>query len=387
MVSTQPSSALDRGRLQYLRDTIADDVKRRLYYGGVIAVARHGHIGLLEAVGAADPEGRQPLKTDSVFSLFSVTKALTNVLVFRAIELGQFALTTRVSEVIPEFSGGLRAQITVMHLLTHSSGLPSVYSPKPGMYIDRLDEIIAAICENVHAVDPPGNRVDYSPMSNHALLGEMVRRRDPKGRPFARIMTEEIFERLGMKDTSMGLRADLRARHVRPDFRGNNAIQHLGHSDLGPNGAFEEEHADMPWVGVASSVPDMFRFAEMLRRGGELDGTRLVSPQILRMSRRNWTGEKPNELYKGLAYRLGWEPFPAYIGLGFTLRGPSICHTLFGTLTSPETFGNYGAGSTLFWVDPELDLTFVLLTAGVMTSGDNFERCQRLSDIAASAAV
>jgi CubicO group peptidase (beta-lactamase class C family) len=387
MSSTSSDAGLDAGRLAYLKKVITDDIDRGRYYGGVIAIARHGVLGLHEAIGAADAAGTKPLREDSVFSLFSVTKAITNTLVFRAIELGQFALTTRISEIIPEFSGGLRQSITVTHLLTHTSGLPSVYSPRPGMCIDRLDEIIGAICENVHAVDPPGNRVDYSPMANHALLGEMVRRGDPQGRSFRQIMDDEIFKPLGMKDTSMGLRADLRSRHVVPDFRGNNAIQHLGRSNLGPNGAFEEEHAEMPWVGVASTVPDMFRFAEMLRRGGELDGKRIVSPTVLRMARRNWTGEKPNELYKALAYKLGWDPFPAYIGLGFTLRGPSLCHTLFGTLTSPETFGNYGAGSTLFWVDPELDLTFVCLTAGVMTSGENFERFQRLSDIAASAAT
>jgi 3-oxoacyl-[acyl-carrier protein] reductase len=57
------------------------------------------------------------------------------------------------------------------------------------------------------------------------------------------------------------------------------------------------------------------------------------------------SGEKPNELYKALAHRRGWEPGPAYIGLGFSLRGTAVCDHMFGTLTSPGTFGNYGAGS------------------------------------------
>jgi CubicO group peptidase (beta-lactamase class C family) len=75
------------------------------------------------------------------------------------------------------------------------------------------------------------------------------------------------------------------------------------------------------------------------------------------------------------------------IGLGFGLSGEAICPNLFGTLTSPGTFGHYGSGSTLFWVDPELDMTFVCLSAGVMQAAPNIERFQRLSDIAASAAV
>ena len=78
---------------------------------------------------------------------------------------------------------------------------------------------------------------------------------------------------------------------------------------------------------------------------------------------------------------------PAYLGLGFSLRGEVIGHHLFGTLTSAQTFGNYGAGTTLIWVDPELDMTFVGLCTGVMTSGDNIDRWQRLCDIAVSAAL
>jgi CubicO group peptidase (beta-lactamase class C family) len=192
---------------------------------------------------------------------------------------------------------------------------------------------------------------------------------------------------LRLKDTAVGLRSDLKARHLVPDFRGNAAISHLGHSNLGPNGAFEEPDAEMPWVGIVSTSADMFRFAEMLRRGGELDGARILSPRILQLARKNWTGEMPNEVYRRLAAERGWKVMPAYIGLGFSLRGEMVGRHLFGTLTSPQTFGNYGAGTTLFWVDPELDMTFVGLCTGVLSSGDNIERWQRLCDIAVAAAL
>jgi len=379
-------AGLNETRLEHLRATIEADVKRRLYHGAVIIVARHGRIGFQAAIGSADLAQTRPLRSQSVFSIFSVTKAMTNILVLRAVELGQLALTTKVVDIIPEFSGGLREQITLLHLITHSSGLPMVFTPKPGMYIDRLDEIIAAICQNVHSVEPPGERCAYSPLANQALLGEALRRTDPKGRSYRTIVDEELFKPLGMTSSAIGLRADLKSRHIVPDFRGNFPIEHPGHSNLGPNGAFEEEHAEMPWVGAVSTVPDMFRLAEMLRRDGALDGVRILSPATLAMARRNWTGDKPNELYKVLAHKRGWEPSPAYIGLGFSLRGTAHAHHMFGTLTSAGTFGNYGAGSALYWVDPERAVTFVCLTAGVMESNDNIERFQRLSDIAISAA-
>jgi CubicO group peptidase (beta-lactamase class C family) len=378
---------LEKGRLLHLQSVIEDDIARGRYYGAAILVARHGAIGLHEAVGHANLKDKRPVTKESVFSLFSTTKALTNVLVFRAIERGEFALTTRISEIIPEFSGGQREQISFYHLLTHSSGLPSVFTPKPGMYIDQLDEIIAAICKYVHSVEVPGKLVIYAPMAAHALMGEAVRRTDPKKRSYRQLVEDEILTPLKMKDTSIGVRKDLRARHIVPIFLDQSPIDHLGHSNLGPNGAFEEENAEMPWVGCISTAADMFRFAEMLRRGGELDGARILSPTILDMANRNQTGERPNELFKPLAISRSWEPSPAYLGIGFFLRGEAICHHHFGTLTSPRTFGNFGAGSSIYWVDPERDMTFVCLSAGVMNEADNIERFQRLSDIAISAAV
>ena len=386
-MSEHKSGGLDRERLHRLRTAVEEDMRRGLYLGGVLIVARHGDIGLYEALGHADEGRTRPVRKDSVFSVFSVTKAFTNVLTFRAIELGHFALTTRISDIIPEFSGHGRERVEVWHLLSHQAGFPIIFEVKPGMYIDRFDEMVAAVIEVVRPVDPPCEKVSYSPLVNHVLLGEAVRRTDPKRRPYRTIVQEEILDPLGMKDTSVGVRADLKSRKVVPDFRGNYPIGHKGHSNLGPNGAFEEEHAEMPWVGIASTVPDMFRFAEMLRQGGTHNGRRVVSPAMLELARRNWTGEKPNELEAARSRDLGWAPEPAYLGLGFSLRGTAMRHHLFGTLASPGTFGNYGAGTTLYWVDPERDLTFVCLSAGVMESNANVERFQKLSDIVISAAV
>ena len=378
---------LNEERLGHLQRVIAEDVDAGRYYGAVIAVARGGRVGLHAAIGHGDAARKQALKVDSVFSIFSVTKALTNVLVLRSIELGRFALTSRISDLVPEFSPGVRNEITVFHLLTHTSGLPMVFEVKPGMFIDRFDEMVAAVCANLLPAEPPGERVAYSPLVNHVLLGEALRRTDPKRRCYRAIVQEDLFAPLKMRDSSVGLRRDLRARHVVPDLRGNFPITHPGHSNLGPNGAFQEEDAEMPWVGVASTVPDMLRFAEMLRRRGELDGARILSAATLELATRNWTGERPNELTTARAQQRGWPPEPAYMGLGFALRGTAICHHLFGTLASPGTFGNHGAGSTIYWVDPARDVSFVCLTAGVMDSLDNIERFQRLSDIALSAAT
>ena len=378
--------AFDAERLDYLTDTVERDIAAGDYFGGIISI-RHAGVPVYHRVfGHSSASRERAVAEDSVFSLFSVTKAFTNLLVFQAIERGQLSLTTPLCKVIPEFGGGLRERISVFHLLTHSAGLPTMFEARPGMYIDRMDEVIAAILEVALPVEPAGERVGYAPLFNHALLGEAVRRLDRRGRSYRDILREDLFEPLGMHDTAMGLRRDLRERHLFPEFQGRYPIQHRGHSDLGPNGAFAEEHAEMPWVGCVSTAHDMMRFAEMLRRGGELDGRRVVSRTLVDAARTIWTGDKPNEFYAAGIRASGGIAPPANLGLGFSIRGPQMGVSMFGTLGSPGTFGAHGAGTTLFWVDPARQISFVGLMTGLMTTIDNLWRWQKLSDIALSAA-
>lgn len=387
MSVSKKESGLDEVRLQRIKTVMEEDVARGSYHGAVIMVARNGEIGLQEAVGQAVKESGTAMRTDHLFSLFSTTKAFTNILVFMAIEQGRFALTTRIAEIIPEFSGGLREKITVFHLLTHSSGLPFVMSPVPGMNLDKLDDIIDAICKNIQSVEEPGVDVRYSPILGHALLGEIVRRTDHQHRSFREIMHEDLFEPLGMHDAAVGVRADLKDRHIFPEFIEPLPFGHPSSGNYGLHSAFAEEHAEMPWVGCIASVPALFRFAEMLRCGGELDGNRIISPAMLDLATRNWTGDKPNGMFKEVALAQGWDVSPAYLGLGFLLRGDSIMHLHYGSLASPRTFGNMGAGSSLFWVDPERQMTFVLLSSGVMNEPANMRRCRKLSDMAVAAVL
>ena len=376
-----------QARLDKLREVILADIARGDYFGAVLTVGRGGAVVFAEALGAEDGAGERPLKYDNVFSIFSVTKAFTNVLILRAIEEGRFALTTKVRDVLPEFTGRPREDETFYHLLTHTAGMPGVWTPKPGMYLDRLQELFEASIEHVAGEVPPGSRCDYSPLVNHVLMGTALVRTDPKGRNYQTLLHEDLFAPLKMDDTSMGLRPDLDARHVRPDMRGTVPIQHLSRNLPGDHALFEDPEVEAPHVGCASTSNDLYRFSEMLRREGELDGVRLLSPATIRLARKVHTGDMPNELYKRVAENAGWQVPPANQGIGFQVRGTGVFHHLFGNLASPETFGNYGAGSTMFWIDPEADVSFALCSAGVMTQARNIERCQKLSDIVLSAMI
>ena len=279
-----------------------------------------------------------------MFSIFSVTKAFTNLLVMQAIEQGRFALTTPISDLIPEFTGHGREKILIWHLLSHQAGFPILFEVKPGWYIDDFDEVSALTIAEVKPVDAPCAKVSYSPLVNHVLMATALLRTDPRKRRYRQIVQQDILDPLGMKDTSVGLRADLRSRKVVPDFRGNYPIGHKSRNVEGPNGAFEDETAEMPWVGIASTVPDMARFADMFRRAILHGGEPMISRAMMEAATQDRTGDKENELYAARGRAEGLPPVPAYIGLGFTVRGDRLCHHMFGTLATPRTFGNYGAG-------------------------------------------
>jgi CubicO group peptidase (beta-lactamase class C family) len=184
----------------------------------------------------------------------------------------------------------------------------------------------------------------------------------------------------------LALRADLAARRV-PVVVRDSTPGIIPPAALEAINVMQTDTFEMPGGGGLGTAHDLFRWSEMLRRGGELDGVRMLSPAILQFALRNHTGELPNHIFDGMCERRGWEQFPAYLGLGFFLRGEGIFAMPFGLTASSGTYGGLGAGSTMFWVDPERDVAFICLTAGVLEDSHNFERMQRLSDLVLAAVV
>src|SRR5918912_1211609 len=153
-------------------------------------------------------------------------------------------------------------------------------------------------------------------------------------------------------------------------------------------GAMVTAEAEVPWLGCVTSAPDLLRFSEMLRNGGTLDGVRILSPAMVDLATRNHTGQMPNTTWSFASGVRGWKPFPAFLGLGFYLRGDRVAPNFLGMLTSPRTFGGMGAGSTMFWVDPERELSCVFLTSGLITCElRNTDRMQRISEMVVSELV
>jgi CubicO group peptidase (beta-lactamase class C family) len=366
-----------------LRQAIEGDVERKLYDGAVTIVGVNGKVVFEEATGFADRHANTPMRRDSVFPVFSVSKAFNAVLVLQQIERGKACLNTHVSEIIPEFGARGKQRVTIGQLLSHSGGLPASFPAVPVEKIGDLDAVVAAVCDvGLEAV--PGEEVSYSPIMAHAVLGQVVRRLDGGKRRLRDIARDELLEPLGMADTALGATTALAARVVMPRVSDESpgmfdasALVGLGQMILNPG-----MNTEIPAGGFVSTAADVFRFAEAMRLGGAWNGKRVLSKPMVELATSNHTGVRPNDLWTYARELKGWPLFPANLGLGFFLRGEGLQPTYFGHLSTPGTFGAMGAGTTNFWVDPVRNMTMVCLTTGFLEEANSAIRFQRLSDVA-----
>jgi CubicO group peptidase (beta-lactamase class C family) len=386
---TENLGGFERSSLKQLTDVIQQDIDQEKYDGAVVIMARKGEVALREGIGFADRDGGRAMQEDNVFCLFSVTKAFTAATVLQRVERGEIRLNTPVAEIIPEFGIIGKQRVTIAQLLTHTGGMSGAFPAVELEEQGNLEKVVAACCQ-MPLERLPGKAVKYSRVMAHAVLAEVVHRLDGGQRSFREIIDHEVFHPLGMKDTSLGIRPDLTGRLAPPVvrdetpglFKLEDLVGLIRMTVCDPS-----KKAEIPAGGCVSTADDVFRFAEAMRRGGELDGRRILSPAMVTLAAQNHTGSMPNNLLNYCVEMRDWPVFPAFLGMGFFLRGTGIHPTYFGTMASPGTFGAMGAGSTIFWIDPERDITFVCLTTGLIEESYSCDRFQRLSDLALAAAV
>ncbi len=372
------SSLLDLGfdpeRLTRVGDSIRADIEHGRCHGVSLIVAPRGTKILDITEGYADKAANKALNHDSVFATMSVAKQFTNVLALSLVERGLLKLHAPVAELIPEFATLGKEKVNLYHLLTHTSGIMSAIPPVPPEVLTNIDKLMEYAC-GLPLESQPGERVNYSILLGHTIIAALCLKADGRGRAYAEMLQDEIFAPLGMKDTSLGARADLvdRLCPVRvsyediPALLPPEAVEGLGTVLAMPG-------AELPGGGCMTTIDDLHRFSEMLRRGGELEGVRMLSPAMLDFCTQNHTGDLRNILFDMWRGTRNWLAYPASIGVGFFMRGEGNLPGLFSVMNSPRTFGGFGAGSTGFTVDPERELTLSFLSTGLMEDSYHFER-------------
>ena len=345
--------------------------------GVVAAVARHGRLVYLESLGELDRERGLAMRDDALFRLYSMTRPITSLATMILWEEDRFELDDPVSMYLPEFADQRvfadaanpdmsttrprRAEMTVEHLLLHTSGLGSRSSAIYRAEQVRLRSIplsqMVGNAARVPLFEDPGTRWRYG--ISTTILGRLVE--VWSGLPFDEFLRQRIFEPLGMTDTVFRVDS-ARADRFGPAYR------------RGPDGALRP-HAmevvpftDQPvliegGVGLVSTVRDYLRFSQMFLNGGELDGVRVVQPATVDLMIVN---RVPDAL---LPIGFG-SPQP---GRGWTLGFCVVMDADASPLPVPEgTFWWDGSSGTRFFIDPVEDMVTVIMAASSPAYGNGF---------------
>jgi CubicO group peptidase (beta-lactamase class C family) len=366
------SQGFDETRLRYAVDLVlkgcSGSERTRSYPGAVLLVMRNGVEVVHEACGFCSyDEGAQAMRKDIVFDVASMSKPIaTTSAILRLMEMGEVNLEDPIARYMPSFDRATWGQITLTHLLTHTSGLPG-WIPIYARAEDRDD--CERFVRNLSPVEAVGLRVEYSCMG-FMVLGLLVETITSES--LNMFVRREIFDKLGMNDTGYYTAEEFVPRErVAPTERRNSCergrelwawIHKTGQFlDLHSNdsvawGAVHDENALAIGgvsgnAGLFSTAADIAKFAHMYLRDGRGDNGLILSPAAIGLATRNFTpGIGDNR------------------GLGWQLKGPN---TSFGSLMSEKAYGHTGFTGTALWIDPEYDLVVVFLTNRVHETREN----------------
>jgi CubicO group peptidase (beta-lactamase class C family) len=321
---------------------------------------------LHEAFGVSGPEpDSAPLAPDAVFPIASASKPVTGTLAMQLVEDGLLGLNRPAVEYLPELAAGGEGvdEISVHHLLTHSSGYTDVgtigwtmqkfaegKAPDLTSGADILSEATMRTRWDCPRTHPLGSIMSYC-QHNYILMGEILRRLC--GQSLDELARERLFAPLGMRDTSYGLRDDLRARRVRrPDgFPMAKEIALVG----APGVETPEWEASQNGAGgLFSTSGDIGVFAQTVLNGGRYGDARILSrPAVLAMTRDQVPGIS--------AEIMGHEMSEGSYGYGWIVEGASKWGVGHGSFQSIGTAYHQGAAGVAFWVDPAHEIVGVYL--------------------------
>lgn len=314
------------------------------YAGAVALAARDGVIVAHDAVGYAlrysddkptelPPAERIAMRTNTIFDVASMTKLFTSIAAVQLIQAGRIGLRTPVAQYIPAFAANGKGNITILNLLTHTSGLPADPDPSLCAYANN-DERWAAVYA-VKPFAPPGTVFLYSDM-NMMTLGQVIA--TVTGQTLDRVIAEQITGPLGMTETMFNPPASLKPRIAAEEYQrsiGRGLVWGSVHDENAYCLGGVSGHA-----GVFSTAHDLAILGQTLLNGGDYEGTRILSEESVRELFTNY-----NQTFLGHAH-----------GLGFELDQ----RRYMGALSSPVTAGHTGFTGTSIVIDP-LSRSFVIL--------------------------
>jgi CubicO group peptidase (beta-lactamase class C family) len=368
---------LSSARLARIRDALQADIDKAVVPGAVALVARRGQIASLDALGYRDSEAGAVMKSDTIFRIASMTKPFTSVAAMMLAEEGRLPIADPVSRYIPEFANLEVAvesddrsasrsktepswrEMSVHDLLRHTSGLtyahltgPLLKSCYDGANVVDEKQTNAEMVGKLGRLPlayQPGTTWQYGVSTD--VLGRVVE--VASGVELDRFIAERICKPLGLSDTGFGPIDEDRAAQPQTD-RASGKRSPMRETSVRPR-----------WIsggsGLLSTAGDYARFAQMLMNGGELGGTRLLSPTTIRlMTSDHLTPDIRRS--PSTAVLFGALAPTAELGIGFGLGFAVRTHA--GRNPLPGSVGDFswsGVTGTYFWIDPQQQLIAILM--------------------------
>jgi CubicO group peptidase (beta-lactamase class C family) len=334
-----------------------------------VCVRRNGKVVLNRAIGHGWGNGPEEdagaekvtVTTETPFVVYSAAKAISTTVVHMLVERGAFALDDLVCDYLPTYTSHGKHRTTIRHVVTHSAGVPLATGPKPDLKRMNDSEYAREMLGNMKPIYPPGLVHMYHGLTWGPLVREIVSA--ATGRDIREILATEILDPLGFRWTNYGV-AEGDVPLVAPSYATGKppsaAMTAVFRKAVG--GSMRQIipfsntptflTSVVPSSSTVSTADELSRFAELLRRGGELDGVRVMQPETLRAATKQARRLRPD-------ISVGLKPMrwgTGYI-LGSKRFGP------FG-LDAPAAFGHTGLTHIAMWADPERDLAAAVISSG-----------------------
>ena len=346
--------------------------------GANVIVLRQGKVVYEKSFGMRDLEEGKAMRQDSLFRIYSMTKALTSAAALMLCEEGKLSLDDPVGKYLPELAAPqvlvtegkavpMERQPTVRDLLRHTGGFASLRAAHPvsQFYREGLpgpdNRTLADLVKNIgqsSQLYQPGTRWVYGVSSD--LLAAVVA--NAAGKPFEKVITERLIEPLGMKDTAYSVPRE-KVDRVATLYR-KRLVGGLAGVDGGEGSrVFEDPSFKGGGSGLISTARDYARFLQMIANGGEFQGKRYLRKDTVDLMRTNQLPRAITEISFGSQKRHG-----TGFGLGFAVRIADDDRWDESALIGEYGWG--GAASTHYWICPQHDLVVVTMEQTMPYSGD-----------------
>ena len=364
-----PSAAgMDEKAVAEIWNSALDLYKTGFHPALQLCVRREGKVVIDRAIGHARGNGPADSKEtpkilatpDTPFCVYSTSKGITAMVVHLLHERGDLDIQKRVADYIPEYASHGKRDTTIAHVLAHRAGVPTM--PSDALDLDRVNdrEFLWRLVAEAKPSTKPGGVLAYHAVSGGIILGEIVHR--VTGKSIRDVLHDEILGPLGFRWGNYGV-APEDVEQVGLAYRtGPPLLPPLSTLVTRVLGAPIDEVVEksndprfltavVPSATVITSANELSRFFEIFRRGGELDGVRVMEPETVRHA---LTEQSRLEIDLSLI-------FPTRFSYGLMLGAKLV--SLYGRDTD-LAFGHLGLINIMGWADPERALSAALITSG-----------------------